>query len=135
MAGCVFSCLLSSCYFWLRVGWGGQKGAEEIFFLLANDIVGELCLCCGCLEPLLSLRGPFCRFFRDISSPISGDFLPPVSLVWLPHSLFLHLWKAYWFICTPVCCVPLLCKKLLLDKHDIAPYVSSWCVLRLVHRK
>lgn len=30
--------------------------------------------------------GPFCRFFRDIPSPLSGDFLPPGFLVWLPHS-------------------------------------------------
>lgn len=42
---------------------------------------------CGCLELTLSLMGPFCRLFRDLPSPICGDFLLPGSLVWLPHSL------------------------------------------------
>lgn len=55
--------------------------------LLASGITGELCLCRGCLERTPSQMGPFCRLFRDLPSPLSGDFLPPGSLVWLLHSL------------------------------------------------
>lgn len=69
------------------LGHGGEDRKGRGNMLLASGITGELCLFCGCLELTPSLMGPFCGWLRDIPSPISGDFLPPGSLMWLPHSL------------------------------------------------
>lgn len=65
----------------------GRTGRDIETFLLERGTTGELSLCCGCLESVLSVMGPFGGFFRDIPSPVSGDVLPLVSLVWLPHTL------------------------------------------------
>lgn len=87
-----------------------------------------LSLCCGCLESVLSLMGPFGGFFTDVPSPVSGDVLPLVSLLWLPHSPFSVSRK------------PIGSFVLLSDEFDccargsscwaecdMVPYICSWC--------